>query len=142
MNEQELAAVATIANLNISFAATGHAEWRRGFLKTKDGVSIGRAVIQNGVFSHMKWYCKPTGVLGHWDYPIYSFDFAFHFNKPLSRQIYDSSVLEAEANARQDLLAKKAWREANPYTGNGKRGSLTGKSPRSFLWDILSRSAG
>lgn len=136
-------------NCKFDVQATGSYEWVRAFVQTKEGVSLGRFSLKNGVIESYKYYKPFEYNLDESDAIMlrlawYLFDSVF-----IPLNTYKRWVIEARLIRAEDIIDKIAWRKANPLPKknkiiNGKkvycatrgRGKITGKSERSCLLQI------
>lgn len=127
--------LALLTGLTARILKTGHPDYLRGFLTCPQGVTVGRAVIQRGEYSHVNWYATPGRELTPYDYWPLSWQCALATGKPLSQATFDKLSAEAQELHLKDYQAKAAWRRANPKAGNRKK--LTGRSQVSFMGDLV-----
>jgi len=117
---------------------TGDPRYKRIFITNSDGCTIGRITILDGKYSHVKWYWKQYGDIIESDYYIFAWDVLLYQNRIMSENEFSDILEIAEKMRSMDIERKKIWRIENPKIGNNeKRKSITGKSIRSLVCQIL-----
>lgn len=121
---------------------TGHTDFVRCFvhLPQPSGIplSLGRITIQNGVYSHCKWYVSQYnhhGINEDLDYYWFAWAHLIGTDNVITREHWIRIVTKAREMAKEEYEAKKKWREDNPKPNGKHRSRLTTTdNPQRFLW--------
>lgn len=130
MDANELVRRFKLLGCVVNLANTGSSDYVRGFIVDPCGVSIGRATIHKGEFSHIKWYWRGDGDLVDTDFIMCQWCFMQWCGGVLPRELYDRMVSVAEELQRRDYQSKVSRRLEMPLR---KRKAVRGKNIRSFL---------
>lgn len=123
---------------------TGHPDYTRVFvLVMHEGtrVTLGRATVHCGQYSHVKWYagggCMRMGRVSPWDFYSYAWNYYLYTHKVLTREQWDNALTEAHRRAQELYDAKLRWRRDNPKPNGGNRGRLAPPNPHRFINELL-----
>jgi hypothetical protein len=130
--------------------ATGHTDFVRCFVHCPQPsgipLSLGRITIQNGVYSHCKWYVSQfnhNGLNEEYDYYWFAWGHLLSTGNVITREFWAQLVAKAREMARAEFERKKQWREDNPKPNGGNRARLrTMENPQRFLYRALAELEG
>lgn len=141
MNRADISNALQELGHTVSFVTTGHADYVRGFVLDKEGVTLGRITVYQGEYDHIKWYWRGHGGLCESDYIIFAWRHFLDTGKVLTRERYDGLIHQAEELQQADYDRKVQWRRDNLYTGNGRRRRLQRRNIRMFMGELLEKQA-
>lgn len=135
MTKEKLQSAAIALGFNLDFMTTGQGRWVRAFVKTVDGVSIGRISIEDGEIYNIKSYKR------EYHREIDETDFVFmRFGRYLTdgyvvpRKTFEMLAAKAEDLTVKDVNAKQYARMVKNVKRTGK---IVGRNPRAFLVDLI-----
>jgi hypothetical protein len=95
---------------------TGHFEYKRVFVIDKKGVTIGRATIYRGFYSHTKWYGENQGFHVKESFFV---EARLQTGRVPTEDEYRAAAKTCRERAQKRYEEKLRWREENPRP-NGK----------------------
>lgn len=132
MNTEQFTANARLIGLGVRESPTMSPSWDRVFL-IKDGISIARASLQDGVVKHLKWYSPEQHL-----YEAAAWVALQQDGRVLPRSEFFLAQAESARRARAEHKVKQEWRDANPKKGS--RPKLAYR-PNKFISEILGLSS-
>ncbi len=132
LNIAQLQFIAQRINCTTNIQRTGHSDYIRCFLLHK-GVTLGRATIYCGYYTHIKWY---KGTPYNNQQQMIQWEHLVRKGEHISRSQIETGLHNARNAIKTELAAKTKWREENPlpvrYSKHNqvrKRKALTKKNP-------------
>lgn len=139
MNLDELVAALRQVGLQSEVAPTGHPEYVRVYVKTRSErhnnelITLGRATVHRGVYTHTKWYYLNKDNVFH----MQAFYHYLRTGKMLTREQWKNVQAKAVMLAKARYDEKVQWRRDNPHPQGKNRGRLTHPSPAGYIQQLL-----
>jgi len=113
--------------------------WIRVFVKSPEGVTLGRVSFYKEKVGGFKYYKKDyfRDVDANDEF-WFRFNYSIATGVRMSRAAFEDLWKKAKTIVANDLAKKEQWRRDNPTLGK-RRKKLQGKNPRRILQDLISK---
>ncbi len=124
---------------------TGHSDFQRVFIMRDDNVTIGRASIYKGNYSHIKWYLQNPEPLANEGQRLSFYHqvlWVIEMNKKdfkLDLDMFDILCKRTATAIKEDKAEKQAWRDANPRPNGKNRARLSNAKFAPYFFTQLAR---
>lgn len=121
---------------------TGNPDYQRVYIKCPEGITLGRACIHKGWYSHVKWFVGMNSLDSQWSYYIYAWQYLLRTDKVLSRCRWHDALRDAHEMAVAERNRKIIWRREHPLPTRAdgttrNRAKLAPANPGRYIWQIL-----